>query len=709
LSPRRRSRVFTVAAALAALVAAPPARGQESEDFFGQKEDYFRTETIEGVSKHAESLADAPATVTVLTHDDIERYGLRTIADVLSFASLGNMSYSDRRYDFAGGRGLFFFEDYNTRILVMLNGHPLNEPWNNFGGIGREMVVPLDLAERVEIIYGPSSLLYGGYSLYGIVNVVTQNGESAAGSRVRASAGSWETGEVLVSHGRSGSSRGTPWNVLFAAGYYRSRGEALDLDPIDVEYPAQPNGDPVWGGPQSGTDAERSPFAFVYAKRGELSLLLRSGFRKHGAPLAPYESIYGSTRELVRDTKHFGEIRWDRALSARLGLSLRAFHDDYTYEEHDPYFDPDTYPGQETYDFVLKTHDWDSGAEARVRYEGPRHALTVGGEYRHRGMNQQVYDRFVDGSVAPDSFTETPVDGHLAVGYLQEEWRPLERVRLVGGLNIADTSPGGRRVQPRAAVIVKPRAALSLKLLYNEGFRPPSIFEASYGDFVTQIANPALRSERIRSGELSLLWKPSPRLSAQGYAFTSRLLGLIRNNEIGSPEDVESGIVAPSGDPAELVGLFQYQAAGDVRSSGAGLALQARARRGVRGYLNVACSRARIVRAGEPDGTLAGSSSWLASGGLSGEVGRATVSASARYVGPHDLEETHADGSRAGDFLEANLRLSVRARLRYPVRLDLDVRNLFDAAGAQASSFIYTPARVPIEGRRLLVAADVKF
>ena len=78
----------------------------------------------------------APATATIITRDDIERYGFRTVADVLNFAVPGYTAATDRTWDFAGGRGLSFFEDFNTRILVMLDGHPMNEPWNNFSGIG---------------------------------------------------------------------------------------------------------------------------------------------------------------------------------------------------------------------------------------------------------------------------------------------------------------------------------------------------------------------------------------------------------------------------------------------------------------------------------------------------------------------------------------------------------------------------------------------
>jgi outer membrane receptor for ferrienterochelin and colicins len=695
-------------AVLGILVAAATAQAQVG-DFFEEKETYFRPETIEGVSKHAESLSETPATVTLLDREAIERYGFRTVADVLNFASLGDFTYSDRRYDFAGGRGLFFFEDFNTRILIMLNGHPLNEPWNNFGGVGREMAVPLALAERVEIIYGPSSLLYGGYSLYGIVNVVTQNGEGAPGARLRLSGGSWHTGEALASYGRSGTTGKTSWNFLVAAGYESSSGESLDLPRQEVDYTAAADGSSIWGGPSSGADFERSPFAFAYGKRGDFSILLRSGFRKHGDPFGPYGSVYGSADEFVQDTKSLGEIRWEKKVSARVTLSARAFYDDYTYQEQDPYLDALTYPGQSGYRFVLHTHDWDRGGEARVQYQGATHFVTVGGEYRGRWVHQRASNVFADGSDAPDSRNDSTVTGHLAVAYAQEEWRPVARLALIAGVNVADTEPGGSRAQPRAAVVVKPRPNLSVKALYNEGFRPPSIFEAAYFDSVTQIQNPSLRSERIRSGELSTLWNVTSRIAAQGYAFTSRLQGLIRNSEILAPADIQGGVTGPTGDPSDLVGEQQYQSQGDVRSSGAGLAVRAKVARRWEGYLNVAYAKARQRPVAGGEQSLPASSSWLGSAGLSYDGGTWSASTTARYVGAQDLDPQRGLDTRAGDFVEANARLTLRTRVVYPVRVDFDVRNLFDAKGAYAASFIYTPATLPIEGRRFLLSSEIRF
>ncbi len=711
----RSASTNRTAVALAALLAAATvSRRAEAQvpDFFEQAPDYFKTETIEGVSKHAEAATETPATVTIVTRDDIERYGFRTVADVLNFASMGDFSLGDRRYDLAGSRGLFLFEDFNTRILVMLDGHSLNEPWSNFADVGRAMLVPLDLVDRIEIVYGPSALLYGGYSLYGIVNVVTRPGSGLPGARVRLTGGTWSTGEAVASWGRSGTFGGEEgtareWSVLAAAGHFTTEGEDLDLPRQDVSYPVDLAGGTVWGGPQSGTDFERAPFAFLQARRGELSLLVRAGYRHRGAPFAPYGALYGRTDQSARDEKDFAELRWDHALTPRLNLSFRAFHDLYRYREEDPYGDPSRYPGQAGYRFVLESHDHDTGAEARLTYRWGTHFLTAGAEQRYRTLHRESSDELFDGTPGAAPVIRQDVTGHFTVVYAQEEWRPVERLTLVAGGNWADTRPGGSKAQPRLAVIVKPRRTLSIKALYGRGFRPPSIYEASYADYATQVPNPALRSEEIESTELSVLWTPTRRLSTQGYAFHSVLRGLIRGVTLESVSDVQGGVIGPGGTADELVGLLQYQGAGDVRASGAGASLRVRGRR-LQAYANVAYAHARRVTNEGAELVLPASARWLASGGASWAAGDWTVSLAAHYVGPQSLDPSRGPGE-AGDFLEANLRGLYRTRIVYPVTFHLDVLNVFGSKGALAASPVYAPARLPIPGRRALFGAEVRF
>ena len=505
----------------------------------------------------------------------------------------------------------------------------------------------------------------------------------------------------------------TPWRAASGAFWPRpatttTEGENLDLPRVAVDYPVDFQGGMIWGGPQqSGTDFEHAPFVFLQARRGDLSLLVRAGYRERGTPFAPYSALYGSPDQHIRDEKDLVELRWDRAVTPALGLSARAFHDVYRYHEVDPYADAVTYPGQLGYRFDLRTNDHDSGAEVRLTYRRGTHFLTGGGEYRYRTLGQRGENQFFDGTPAPGVPIRQDASGTFGVAYLQEEWRPLNQLSFVAGGNWATTDPGGSKAQPRVAVVYKPRPALSVKALYGRGFRPPSIFEATYADYTTNIPNPALRSEEISSSELSVVWKVSRRVAAQAYAFRSRLTGLIQGVTLESAEQVEGGVVGPGGTAEELVGQLQYQSSGDVRSSGAGGSVRLQSRR-LHGYVNVAYAGATLSQRGVMQGRLAGSPRWLGSGGVSFAARDWTASMAARYVGPEGLDPSRPAGT-AGDFVEANVRGLYRTRVVYPVTFHLDVLNVFDSKGAVAASPVYVLPQLPIEGRRVLVGAEIRF
>jgi outer membrane receptor for ferrienterochelin and colicin len=127
---------------------------------------------VYSASKHMQSVSDAPASVTVVTADQIQKYGYRTLADILQSVR-GFYMTSDRDYSFVGVRGFGRLGDSNNRILVLIDGHRIND--NVFGEpyLGTEFLVDVDLIERVEIIRGPSSSLYGADAFFAVINVIT--------------------------------------------------------------------------------------------------------------------------------------------------------------------------------------------------------------------------------------------------------------------------------------------------------------------------------------------------------------------------------------------------------------------------------------------------------------------------------------------------------------------------------------------------------
>ena len=99
----------------------------------------------------------------------------------------------DRNYSFIGTRGFALPGDYNSRILLLVNGHRVND--NVFGQaeIGAEFGLDPAMFERVEIIRGPASSLYGDSAFFAVVNVITRTGASLGGGSVTVETGTLGT------------------------------------------------------------------------------------------------------------------------------------------------------------------------------------------------------------------------------------------------------------------------------------------------------------------------------------------------------------------------------------------------------------------------------------------------------------------------------------------------------------------------------------
>src|SRR5260221_13671473 len=151
-----------------------------------------------GASERLQPVLEAPASVSFITAEEIARYGYRTLADILRGVR-GMYVTNDRNFSYIGTRGFSKPGDYNSRILLLVNGHRVND--NVFGQaeIGAEFGLDPAVFERVEIIRGPSSSLYGDSAFFAVVNVITRTGGSMAGSTASVEAGSFGTTAVRAS------------------------------------------------------------------------------------------------------------------------------------------------------------------------------------------------------------------------------------------------------------------------------------------------------------------------------------------------------------------------------------------------------------------------------------------------------------------------------------------------------------------------------
>jgi len=136
---------------------------------------------VVGASKYTQQQRDVGAAVSVITREEIKAFGWRTIDEAL--ASLpGIYTTYDRQYVYLGVRGFGLPGDYNTRVLVTINGNRVNDPNYDTGPFGRQFPVDIDLIERIEFLPGPGGAVYGQNAMLAVVNIVTRTGADVHGT-----------------------------------------------------------------------------------------------------------------------------------------------------------------------------------------------------------------------------------------------------------------------------------------------------------------------------------------------------------------------------------------------------------------------------------------------------------------------------------------------------------------------------------------------
>lgn len=151
-------------------------------------DDYTFDQIVVTAQRQENKELDTPATVTVITRKEIQNSGATTVVDILDRQiGFSNMSYgpSGRDYGLSAGRTIIRGLDKGT--LVMVNGAPMN--LLNYNG---SEVIPLDSIERIEIVRGPSSTLYGSEAIGGVVNIITRKAGGKPKTTVTTTAGNYD-------------------------------------------------------------------------------------------------------------------------------------------------------------------------------------------------------------------------------------------------------------------------------------------------------------------------------------------------------------------------------------------------------------------------------------------------------------------------------------------------------------------------------------
>ena len=473
-------------------------------------------ETVVGAAKREQSLGTVASAVTVITADQLRRYGYRSLADALRGLA-GVYVVDDRMVERVGVRGLQLLGDSNTRILILIDGTSLNEPWASFVDTSTALPVSLDDVARIEFIRGPVSSIYGTNAFFGIINIVTIEADKAPRAYGRASIDSFGTAQGNAAFAQGNLNR----QIRGSFSFRERRGETL-------QYPDLP-------AMNTNADGGRSYFGSVAVNYDRFFFQARGYDRKRELPGAPYDSAVGSDENTNRDRHLLAEVGYTRELSKRVTAGARLYGNRYQFDNS--LLRDGSEPGTDFTPFDTSANATWIGGEVRVLADVLEKekllGITTGASYEQTSTE----------STASTKPMPIETDFNIAGVYLEGSSEPLPWLAATVGARFDRNSEFTNELSPRAAVFLRKGESYGLKLLYASGFRNPSILEAYYDD--DERFSPALdmdgrtqlRPETIRAYEVVAYGRPLTGVKLRISAWEWRLADLLKRDEFFDPDD----------------------------------------------------------------------------------------------------------------------------------------------------------------------------
>jgi len=502
---------IALVAALSVLLNPTPALAQDSRpgknltDMSLEELMSVRIDSVYGASGFKQKVTEAPASVTIITAEDIQRYGYRTLADLLRNVPGFYVNY-DRNYSYVGVRGFGLPGHYNNTISLLVDGHRLNDNIYDGNVIGTDFPVDVDLIERVEIIRGPNSSLYVASAFLGVVNIITKQGPDVPRLSAAGAVASYGTYQGRLTYGNKFKNG---LELLLSGSVYDSQGQDR-LFFHEFDSPASSRGI------AANADSDESHQVFANLSWDGFKLQGVFGSREKGIPTAPFGSAFNVTDTKTTDQRGYLDLDYQRKLGRGWSLTSRTFLDVFNND------------GSYVYDYSA------FGGPSRVLNKNFAHGKWWG---ENANFSKQISEtqRFSAGAEFRDNFRQDqgnydlqPLVQYFSDSrtstvfslYAQDEIHLRRELILNLGLRYDHYSIFGGTTNPRAAVIYNPWEKTTFKFLYGQSFRAPNLFELYYVAPGNE-ANPSVQPETARTMEL--VWEQyfanHFRMTASGFYY----------------------------------------------------------------------------------------------------------------------------------------------------------------------------------------------
>lgn len=427
-------------------------------------------------------IEQVPAGVTVIDRGAIEARGYTMLTDVLATVPGLHVVGSGGN---GGNASLFVRGTNSNHVLVLRDGVPVNDP-SDPGGLYNFGVDSLVDVERIEVVRGPMSSLYGSGAIGGVVNLITRKGKGAP-------SGSVEVGAGLPAQGRVAAEvSGSTGRFRYALAAEAREEAGFDTTPKRMSgvyngrrNPFNSRGVTLNIGADLTEDTEVS--AFLRARRAGFRL---DGF---GYDAASYRGNDDNISGRLALTHHMFDGAWEST------IAVSRLQSDRRYKEPLEALDPNQTLSDSRYHGRRTELRWDNTVHLDDAGAASATALVFGASHVDDSAHA-VIDADFGGFLYQSNIRAS---GTTDAGHVGGQTTLWKRLTLTGDVRAEDGRFGGAAVTWRVGgVYGLPEVGARLKAAYGTAFRAPSLYDLFGVDSGGYVGNPALKPERSTGYEL---------------------------------------------------------------------------------------------------------------------------------------------------------------------------------------------------------------
>ncbi|HEY0720238.1 MAG TPA: TonB-dependent receptor [Gammaproteobacteria bacterium] len=579
-----------------------------------------------------------PGMVTVLRGDDLEARGVRTVWEALALVPGMEMAIekTGRRKVLVRGLGNTWA---SGNVKLLLNDICMNSA--ELGLADPVFNIAIEQVERIEVIRGPGSALYGEYGYMGVINVVTR----ADASRLFAFGGSFATagGGATLAY----ASADSPLKASLNLAGWRSSGADVEMETDTLHYYGYQDYSYAPGPANEEVDAGTAVFKLDYQRFSFLAQQSQDGLGDH---FGINEFLPPDADRIVERWRHRTvNMRQELPLTTALTAGLQMGWKEQVRSRDDLYVNPGDFATPHNPDVYLDSNYQET-------------SLKFGTDFTYRGWSNHTALLAASGnSVRVDkswiTFSE-PIGEAITIPEgttrsitsvtLQDEYRHSDLFTLTTGVRYDNYSDVGVNYSPRIAGVWRLNEQHILKAQYAQAFRPPTLYELSNIAYFDSDLKPA----KIKTSELGYIFK-GMRAETRLTTFYSELDDLV----VFSHES--------------------HAAYGNEGATATGLEWEQILRPAPHWLWdgNVSYVDTRDKESGEP---FPGASQWIANLGPAYERGDAAVTLQAHYVSGY-YREAHDPRPTLHGYTTVDLTSSFYHLLTRGLSVRFGIKNLFDA------------------------------